>query len=65
MPILIRGEIMPTQFSSPSPTGSYTFGVFSDDTMVSSIFIGLIISSGIHLDDTEINAYADDFAGKY
>ena len=25
----------------------------------------VIISSGIHLDDTEINAYADDFASKY
>ena len=25
----------------------------------------VIISSGVHLNDTEINAYADDFAGKY
>jgi len=25
----------------------------------------VIISSGAHLDDTEINTYADDFAGKY
>jgi hypothetical protein len=25
----------------------------------------VILSSGIHLDDTDINAYADDFARKY
>ena len=25
----------------------------------------VIISSGVHLNDTEINVYADDFAGKY
>lgn len=42
MPILERSEIVPTQISSPSPTGYYTFGVFSLDSTLSSLFIGLV-----------------------